>query len=289
MKQRLVDLAFVFFIMLQLNKHVFDLKRPLIMGILNITPDSFSDGGQYLTLDEALKRAHQMIEEGVDIIDIGGESTRPGSEPVSADKELKRITPIIEALKKKSDIAISVDTYKPQVMKEVIGMDVAMINDVYALSQPGAIDIIKQSHVGVCLMHMQGMPKTMQENPHYTNVVSEVKLFLEARANHLMSEGIDKSRIILDPGFGFGKTFEHNIELLQQLESFQTLKLPLLVGLSRKSFIRKILNGDYDDHLSGSISAAIFSVIKGAKILRVHDVKETKSALKIINVAQGIA
>jgi dihydropteroate synthase len=275
--------------MLQLNKHVFDLKRPLIMGILNITPDSFSDGGQYLTLDEALKRAHQMIEEGVDIIDIGGESTRPGSEPVSADEELKRITPIIEALKKKSDIAISVDTYKPQVMKVVIGMDVAMINDVYALSQSGAIDIIKQSHVGVCLMHMQGTPKTMQQNPHYTNVVSEVKLFLEARAKHLMSEGMDKSRIILDPGFGFGKTFEHNIELLQQLESFQTLKLPLLVGLSRKSFIRKILNGDYDDHLSGSISAAIFSVIKGAKILRVHDVKETKSALKIINVAQGIA
>ena len=275
--------------MLQLNKHVFDLKRPLIMGILNITPDSFSDGGQYLTLDEALKRAHQMIEEGVDIIDIGGESTRPGSEPVSADEELKRITPIIEVLKKKSDIAISVDTYKPQVMKVVIGMDVAMINDVYALSQPGAIDIIKQSHVGLCLMHMQGTPKTMQQNPHYKNVVSEVKLFLEARAKHLMSEGIDKSRIILDPGFGFGKTFEHNIELLQQLESFQTLKLPLLVGLSRKSFIRKILNGDYDDHLSGSISAAIFSVIKGAKILRVHDVKETKSALKIINVAQGIA
>ena len=275
--------------MLQLNKHVFDLKRPLIMGILNITPDSFSDGGQYLTLDEALKRAHQMIEEGVDIIDIGGESTRPGSEPVSADEELKRITPIIEVLKKKSDIAISVDTYKPQVMKVVIGMDVAMINDVYALSQPGAIDIIKQSHVGVCLMHMQGTPKTMQQNPHYTNVVSEVKLFLESRAKHLMSEGIDKSRIILDPGFGFGKTFEHNIELLQQLESFQTLKLPLLVGLSRKSFIRKILNSDYDDHLSGSISAAIFSVIKGAKILRVHDVKETKSALKIINVAQGIA
>ena len=259
------------------------------MGILNITPDSFSDGGQYLTLDSALKRAHQMIEEGVDIIDIGGESTRPGSDPVSADEELKRITPIIEALKKESDIAISIDTYKPQVMKAVIDLDVAMINDVYALSQHGAIDIMKESNVGICLMHMQGTPKTMQVNPQYTNVVSEVKLFLEARAKHLMSEGIDKSRIILDPGFGFGKTFEHNIELLQQLESFQTLKLPLLVGLSRKSFIRKILNGDYDDHLSGSISAAIFSVIKGAKILRVHDVKETKSALKIINVAQGIA
>ena len=275
--------------MLQLNKHVFDLKRPLLMGILNITPDSFSDGGQYLTLDEALKRAHQMIEEGVDIIDIGGESTRPGSEPVSVDEELKRIMPIIEALKKKSDIAISVDTYKPQVMKAVIDLDVAMINDVYALSQPGAIDIIKHSNVGICLMHMQGTPKTMQVNPHYTNVVSEVKLFLDARVKHLISEGIDKSRMILDPGFGFGKTFEHNIALLQNLESFESLELPLLVGLSRKSFIRKILNGDYDDHLSGSISAAIFSVIKGAKILRVHDVKETKSALKIINVAQGIA
>ena len=275
--------------MLQLNKHVFDLKRPLLMGILNITPDSFSDGGKYLTLNEALKRAHEMIEEGVDIIDIGGESTRPGSEPVSADEELKRIIPIIEALKKDSDIAISVDTYKAEVMKEVIDMDVAMINDVYALSQPGAIDVIKHSKVGICLMHMQGTPQTMQINPQYTNIVNEVKLFLEARANDLVSEGIDKSRMILDPGFGFGKTFEHNIELLQHLESFQSLKLPLLVGLSRKSFIRKILSGEHDDHLSGSIAAAIFSVIKGAKILRVHDVKETKSALKIINVAQGIA
>ncbi len=275
--------------MLKLNKHVFDLKRPLIMGILNITPDSFSDGGKYLKLNEALKRADQMIEEGLDIIDIGGESTRPGSEPVSVDEELKRIMPIIEALKKKSDIAISVDTYKPQVMKAAIDLDVAMINDVYALSQPGAIDTIKHSNVGICLMHMQGTPKTMQVNPHYTNVVSEVKSFLDARVKHLISEGIDKSRMILDPGFGFGKTFEHNIALLQNLESFESIELPLLVGLSRKSFIRKILNDDYDDHLSGSISAAIFSVIKGAKILRVHDVKETKSALKIINVAQGIA
>ena len=275
--------------MLKLNNHAFDLKRPLLMGILNITPDSFSDGGKYLTLNEALKRAHEMIEEGVDIIDIGGESTRPGSEPVSLDEELKRIIPIIEALKKDSDIAISVDTYKPQVMKEAIDRDVAMINDVYALRQPGAIDVIKHSKVGICLMHMQGTPQTMQINPHYTNVVSEVKSFLEVRANDLVSEGIEKSRIILDPGFGFGKTFEHNIALLQHLESFKSLKLPVLVGLSRKSFIRKILNGEHDDHLSGSIAAAIFSVIKGAKILRVHDIKETKSALNIINVAQGIA
>jgi dihydropteroate synthase len=275
--------------MLKLNNHAFDLKRPLLMGILNITPDSFSDGGKYLTLNEALKRAHEMIEEGVDIIDIGGESTRPGSEPVSLDEELKRIIPIIEALKKDSDIAISVDTYKPQVMKEAIDRDVAMINDVYALRQPGAIDVIKHSKVGICLMHMQGTPQTMQINPHYTNVVSEVKSFLEARANDLVIEGIEKSRMILDPGFGFGKTFEHNIALLQHLESFNSLKLPVLVGLSRKSFIRKILNGEHDDHLSGSIAAAIFSVIKGAKILRVHDIKETKSALNIINVAQGIA
>ena len=259
------------------------------MGILNITPDSFSDGGKYLTLSEALKRAHEMIEEGVDIIDIGGESTRPGSEPVSAKEELKRITPIIEALKRESNIAISVDTYKPEVMKEVIDMDVAMINDVYALTQPGAIDIIKKSNVGICLMHMQGTPKTMQVNPTYQNVASEVQSFLKARADLLIKEGIDKSRIILDPGFGFGKTFEHNIELLQGLKSFQSLELPILVGLSRKSFIRKILNDEHDDHLSGSISAAIFSVLKGAKILRVHDVKETKSALKVINVALGMA
>jgi len=273
--------------MLQLNKHVFDLKRPLLMGILNITPDSFSDGGKYLTLSEALKRAHEMIEEGADIIDIGGESTRPGSEPVSADEELKRIAPIIEALKKDSNIAISVDTYKPEVMREVIDMDVAMINDVYALTQPGAIDIIKKSNVGICLMHMQGTPKTMQVNPTYHNVVREVQSFLKVRADLLINEGIDKSHIILDPGFGFGKTFEHNIELLQGLESFQSLKLPLLVGLSRKSFIRKILSGDHDDHLSGSISAAILSILKGAKIVRVHDVKETQSAIKIMQIAQG--
>ena len=273
--------------MLKLNKHAYDLKRPLVMGILNITPDSFSDGGKYLDFSDALKRAHAMIEEGVDIIDIGGESTRPGSDPVSIDEELKRIIPIIEALKRDSDIAISVDTYKPAVMKEVIDMDVAMINDVYALTQPGAIDVIKKSEVGICLMHMQGTPKTMQINPTYKNVVSEVQSFLKGRAEMLISEGIDQSRIILDPGFGFGKTFEHNIEILKKLESFQSLKFPLLVGLSRKSFIRKILNGEHDDHLSGSISAAIFSVLKGAKILRVHDVKETLSALKIINLAQG--
>ena len=273
--------------MLKLNKHAYDLKRPLVMGILNITPDSFSDGGKYLDFSDAIKRAHAMIEEGVDIIDIGGESTRPGSDPVSIDEELKRITPIIEALKRDSNIAISVDTYKPAVMKEVIDMDVAMINDVYALTQPGAIDVIKKSEVGICLMHMQGTPKTMQINPTYKNVVSEVQSFLKGRAEMLISEGIDQSRIILDPGFGFGKTFEHNIEMLKKLESFQSLKFPLLVGLSRKSFIRKILNGEHDDHLSGSISAAIFSVLKGAKILRVHDVKETLSALKIINLAQG--
>jgi len=273
--------------MLQLNKHSYDLNRPLVMGILNISPDSFSDGGQYLDFDEALKRAETMIEEGVDIIDIGGESTRPGSDPVSVDEELKRITPIIKALKKNSKIIISVDTYKPRVMEQVIDMGVAMINDVFALQQPGAIDIIKKSNVGICLMHMQGTPKTMQVNPTYKDVVNEVKSFLEERAHSLIAEGVDSERIILDPGFGFGKTFEHNITLLQNLESFQSLEFPLLVGLSRKSFIRKILSGDHDDHLSGSISAAILSILKGAKIVRVHDVKETQSAIKIMQIAQG--
>jgi dihydropteroate synthase len=273
--------------MLQLNKHSYDLNRPLVMGILNITPDSFSDGGQYLDFDQALKRGETMIEEGADIIDIGGESTRPGSDPVSVDEELKRITPIIKALNKNSNIVISVDTYKPRVMEQVIDMGVAMINDVFALQQPGAIDVIKKSNVGICLMHMQGTPKTMQLNPTYQDVVNEVKLFLEERANSLIAEGIQTERIILDPGFGFGKTFEHNISLLQNLESFQTLKFPLLVGLSRKSFIRKILSGDHNDHLSGSISAAILSILKGAKIVRVHDVKETQSAIKIMQIAQG--
>ena len=273
--------------MLQLNKHSNDLNRPLVMGILNITPDSFSDGGQYLGFNEALKRAEKMIEEGADIIDIGGESTRPGSDTVSADEELKRITPIIKTLKKNSNIVISVDTYKPKVMEQVIDMGVAMINDVFALQQQGAIDIIKKSNVGLCLMHMQGTPKTMQLNPTYQDVINEVKSFLDGRTHSLIAEGIDSERIILDPGFGFGKTFEHNITLLQNLESFQSLKFPLLVGLSRKSFIRKILSGDHDDHLSGSISAAILSILKGAKIVRVHDVKETQSAIKIMQTAQG--
>lgn len=257
------------------------------MGILNITPDSFSDGGQYLDFNAALKRAEKMIEEGADIIDIGGESTRPGCDPVSVDEELKRITPIIKALKKNSNIVISVDTYKPKVMEQVIDMGVAMINDVFALQHPGAIDIIKKSNVGLCLMHMQGTPKTMQLNPTYEDVVSEVKSFLEERTAILIAEGIHTERIILDPGFGFGKTFEHNITLLQNLESFQSLKFPLLVGLSRKSFIRKILSGAHDDHLSGSIAAAILSILKGAKIVRVHDVKETQSAIKIMQTAQG--
>jgi dihydropteroate synthase len=273
--------------MLQLNKYSYDLNRPLVMGILNITPDSFSDGGQYLDFDEALKRAETMIEEGADIIDIGGESTRPGSDPVSVDEELKRITPIIKALHKHSNIVISVDTYKPRVMEQVIDMGVAMINDVFAFQQPGAIEVIKKSNVGICLMHMQGTPKTMQVNPTYEDVVNEVKLFLEARAHILMAEGIQTERIILDPGFGFGKTFEHNITLLQNLELFQPLEFPLLVGLSRKSFIRKILSSDHDDYLSGSISAAILSILKGAKIVRVHDVKETQSAIKIMQIAQG--
>jgi dihydropteroate synthase len=273
--------------MLQLNKHSYDLNRPLVMGILNITPDSFSDGGQYLDFNQALKRAETMIEEGTDIIDIGGESTRPGSDPVSADEELKRIAPIIKALKKNSNIVISVDTYKPEVMEQVIDMGIAMINDVFALQQPGAIDVIKKSNVAICLMHMQGTPKTMQLNPTYQDVVNEVKSFLDERTQSLIAEGIDSERIILDPGFGFGKTFEHNITLLQNLESFQSLEIPLLVGLSRKSFIRKILSGDHDDHLSGSISAAILSILKGAKIVRVHDVKETQSAIKIMQIAQG--
>lgn len=273
--------------MLQLNKHSNDLNRPLVMGILNITPDSFSDGGQYLDFDAALKRAEKMIEEGADIIDIGGESTRPGSDTVSADEELKRIVPIIKALKKNSNIVISVDTYKPKVMEQVIDMGVAMINDVFALQQPGGIDVIKKSNVGICLMHMQGTPKTMQLNPTYQDVINEVKSFLDERTHSLIAEGIDSERIILDPGFGFGKTFEHNITLLQNLESFQSLKFPLLVGLSRKSFIRKILSGDHDDHLSGSIAAAILSILKGAKIVRVHDVKETQSAIKIMQTAQG--
>jgi len=252
------------------------------MGILNVTPDSFSDGGQYTALDAALAHAQQLIAEGADILDIGGESTRPGAEPVSLQEELKRVIPVIEALSPISPVPISIDTYKPEVMRAAIQAGAHIVNDVRALQEPGAIAVVASSDAGVCLMHMQGMPQTMQLNPSYQNVVFEVRQFLEERANVCLAHGISAERIVLDPGFGFGKTKEHNIALIQHLNDLADLGYPLLVGLSRKSVLGKIAGGDEQQRLHAGLAASVISVMKGAKIVRVHDVKATVDALKVV-------
>jgi dihydropteroate synthase len=251
--------------------------RPLVMGILNVTPDSFSDGGQFLTIDSALTHARKMASDGADIIDIGGESTRPGADSVSASEEIERVLPIIQAIRRESDIAISVDTSKAQVIHAAKSEDIDLINDVYALRREGAMDAASQSGLPVCLMHMLGQPGTMQQNPDYGNVVSEVYDFLVDRLSACETSGIPRSRLVLDIGFGFGKSPQDNLTLINQLPIFLGLGLPLLVGLSRKSTIGRIV----DDALIGSVSGALFALSKGARILRVHDVAQTISAIKV--------
>lgn len=260
-------------------------SRPLIMGILNITPDSFSDGGHYLSLSNAVARAKQMVAEGVDIIDIGGESTRPGAENiVNAEEELKRIIPVIRALKNEIDTPISVDTYKPEVMQAAIEAGANMINDIYALQKPGALEVISKYKVPVCLMHMKGEPSTMQQKPAYENVIDEINDFFAQRIKACENAGINKNRLILDPGFGFGKTTEHNALLTKKLDLFSTFELPILFGASRKASIGAILNKPASERLYGSIAVAVMAAIKGAAIIRVHDVAETVDALKVSNV-----
>jgi dihydropteroate synthase len=259
-----------------------DFTQPRIMGIVNVTPDSFSDGGQFLSTDLAVQHALQLISEGADILDIGGESTRPGAEPVNLQEELRRVIPVIEALTKITTVPLSIDTYKPQVMQAAIEAGVDIVNDIRALQEENALQIVANSHVGICLMHMQGMPQTMQLNPSYTDVVAEVQQFLADRADACLAHGINKNRIMLDPGFGFGKTKEHNIALIQHLDTMTDLHYPLLVGLSRKSVLGKIAGGDELQRLHAGLAASVISVMKGAKIVRVHDVKATVDALKVV-------
>ena len=247
------------------------------MGILNVTPDSFSDGGQFLTIDSALIHAREMVADGADIIDIGGESTRPGADPVSASEEIERVLPIIKAIRRESNIAISVDTSKAQVIHAAQSEDIDLINDVCALRQEGALEAASQSEIPVCLMHMLGEPRTMQQNPHYEDVVSEVYDFLALRVSACETAGIPRSRLVLDIGFGFGKSPQDNLRLINELPTFLGLGLPMLVGLSRKSTIGRIV----DDALIGSVSGALFALSKGARILRVHDVAQTISAIKV--------
>jgi len=259
-----------------------DLTRPHVMGIVNVTPDSFSDGGKYSSVDLAVEHALQLIAEGADILDIGGESTRPGAAPVSLEEELRRVIPVIEALSKVTTVPLSIDTYKPEVMRAAIQVGVDIVNDICALRENGALEIVANSNAGVCLMHMQGVPQTMQINPQYTDVVAEVKQFLADRVGACLAHGIASERITLDPGFGFGKTTAHNVALIQHLDSFLELGFPLLVGLSRKSVLGRIAGGDEQQRLHAGLAASVISVMKGAKIVRVHDVKATVDALKVV-------
>lgn len=247
------------------------------MGILNITPDSFSDGGRFLKTESALIHARQMLDDGADIIDIGGESTRPGAQQVTEQEEIDRVLPVVQALRKEFDVAISLDTSKAAVMLAAIPEDIDLINDVRALKEPGSLEAVAASPLPVCLMHMKGEPRTMQESPHYDNVVLEVAEFFRERIHACEEAGIESERLILDIGFGFGKTPAHNLTLLNRLSHFSDFEMPLLVGLSRKSTIGKIV----DDRLTGSLSGALAAVSRGATMLRVHDVAETVAALKV--------
>lgn len=262
---------------------VLDLSSPVVMGVLNITPDSFSDGGRFLTLDNALFHAEEMIKQGALIIDIGAESTRPQALPVSEQQELERLLPIIEAIKQRFDIIISVDSSSPQVMLEGAKHGIGLINDVRALQREGALQAAANTQLPVCLMHMQGQPATMQVQPVYQSVIDEVKAFLQQRIAACMAQGIGSERIVLDVGFGFGKTLAHNLQLLAGLAQFQDLGCPLLVGMSRKSMLGAILNGaPVDKRLFAGVSAATIAAINGARIIRTHDVQATKEALAVV-------
>lgn len=258
-------------------------SKPLIMGVLNITPDSFSDGGQHFDTNKAIESAKRMIIQGVDIIDVGGESTRPGSQSVSIVDEISRVIPVIEALHRSTDIPISIDTSKPEVMKLAVEAGANMINDVCALSADGALEAAAMLNVDVCLMHMQGSPRVMQKDPAYNDVVDDIKDFFSQRIEACIEAGIAEDKIILDPGFGFGKTLEHNIEILKRFNEFKIFGLPLLAGLSRKSMIGTLLDDrNVDGRVVGSVTGAIIAVQNGADIVRVHDVLETKDALTIL-------
>jgi dihydropteroate synthase len=265
---------------LSCGKFKLDLSRPLIMGIVNVTPDSFSDGGLHATTEAAVAHALRLIEEGADILDIGGESTRPGSQPVPLDVELKRVLPVLEGLKY-VNAPLSADTRKPEVMREALRAGASMINDVNALAADGALQAVAKSDAAICLMHKQGEPLTMQVNPQYHDVVAQIKAFLGSRVEAALAAGIARERIVIDPGFGFGKTVEHNLVLLRNLEQFRELGVPLLVGLSRKSVLGKIASRETGERGYSSAAAALIAVMKGAKIVRVHDVGATRDALAV--------
>jgi dihydropteroate synthase len=265
-----------------------DLTRPIVMGILNVTPDSFSDGGRFAGLDAALVRAREIVAEGAAIIDVGGQSTRPGAVAVEEAVEIARVVPVIEGIAASCDVAISIDTSKPGVMRAAVAAGACIINDVYALREPDARAVAAELQAGVCLMHMQGEPRTMQDSPHYNDVVGEVMAFLAQERRECIEAGVASDAIALDPGFGFGKNLEHNLTLLRELPRFAALGAPLLVGVSRKSVIGKILGKSVHDRLYGGLGLAALAVANGARVIRTHDVSPTVDAVRSVSaVLQG--
>ena len=258
-----------------------DLSRPIVMGVLNVTPDSFSDGGRFLPVEAAVAHGLRLVEEGAAIIDIGGESTRPGAAPVSVEEELRRVLPVVERLRQATQAVISVDTSKPEVIREAAAAGVGLINDVRALTEPGALEAAAESGSAICVMHMRGDPRTMQLAPSYVDVVKEVKAFLDERVQRCRAAGVSSDRIVVDPGFGFGKNLEHNLELLRRLRDLQG-EWPLLVGLSRKSMVGTLTGRSAGERVHGSVALAVIASINGARIVRAHDVAATVDALKIV-------
>jgi dihydropteroate synthase len=259
-----------------------DMAKCHVMGVLNVTPDSFSDGGRFNQIDAALLRARQMVADGAAFIDVGGESTRPGATPVPLQEELDRVCPVVEAIARELDVIVSVDTSAPEVMGETVALGAGLINDVRALQRPGAAEEMARCDVPVCIMHIQGEPDHMQDNPSYRNVLQDVSSFLSERMRVVEAAGVRSDRIILDPGFGFGKTVEHNFQLLSSLEQLKQLGHPLLVGMSRKSMLGHVTGRDVGERLSASLAAATIAAMKGASIIRVHDVRETVDAVKVV-------
>jgi len=266
----------------------YDLSHPLVMGIVNVTPDSFSDGGLHLQSEAALAHAQQLIAEGADIIDVGGESTRPGAKPVGIQEELDRVLPVIEGLRG-APVPISIDTCKPEVMQAAIAAGAQMVNDINALQDAAAMNAVASSDVAVCLMHKQGSPQTMQQQPHYQNVVAEICAFLRGRIAAAQAAGIQRERIVVDPGFGFGKTLAQNLDLLRNLEKLAEMGVPVLAGLSRKSMLGTLTGREVGQRLPASIAMALIAVQRGANIVRVHDVGATVDALKVWDAVNGAA
>jgi dihydropteroate synthase len=265
----------------QCGDRVLDVAAPVVMGVLNVTPDSFSDGGRFADRDSALRHARQLIAEGAAIIDIGGESTRPGAAPADCAQELERVIPVIEAVRRESAVFISVDTSKPEVMRAAVTAGADIINDVRALAEPGALEAAASSGAGLCLMHMLGEPRTMQDAPHYENVVTDVSGFLASRIRACRDAGVDAARLAIDPGFGFGKTAAHNLTLLKHLSALEALGVPMVVGLSRKSMLAKLTGRAVDQRLAGSVALAAIAVLNGARIVRAHDVAATVDAVRV--------